>query len=55
MPKCVKICRVKFTCSNINAAIPGDYYFLSISIGRNKICIYIKILPITITQYNAIM
>jgi hypothetical protein len=25
-----KICRIKFNCSNANAAIHGNYYFLSI-------------------------
>jgi hypothetical protein len=27
MPKYVKICRIKFNCSNANAAIHGDYCF----------------------------
>jgi hypothetical protein len=52
MPKYVKICRIKFNCSNANAAIRGDYYFLSICIVRNKIRIYIKILALIITQYK---
>jgi hypothetical protein len=29
MPKCVKICRIKFNCSNAYAAIHGDYYFFA--------------------------
>jgi hypothetical protein len=39
----VKICGIKFNCSNANAAVHGDYYFLRICMVRNKICIYIKI------------
>jgi hypothetical protein len=33
MTKYVKIRRIKFNCSNANAAIHGDYYFLSIYIS----------------------
>jgi hypothetical protein len=36
----VKICRMKFNCSNANAGVREDYYFLSIYIARKKICIY---------------
>jgi hypothetical protein len=46
MPKYVKLCRLKFNCSNANAAIRGDYYFLSIYVVRNKIYIYIKYLAL---------
>jgi hypothetical protein len=48
MTKYVKICRIKFNCANANVEIHGDYYFLSIYIIRNKICIYIKILALLI-------
>jgi hypothetical protein len=39
LPKYVKICRIKFNCSNANAAIRGDSYVLSAYIVRNKIYI----------------
>jgi hypothetical protein len=47
MPKYVKICRIKFNCSNANSAVRGDYYFLSIYIVRNKELLYIKILALS--------
>jgi hypothetical protein len=46
------MCRIKFNCSNANAAICGDYYFLSNYIVRNKICIYIKILAPLMNEKN---
>jgi hypothetical protein len=39
----------RFTWGNANAAICGDYYFLNITIVRNKICIYIKIPALVIS------
>jgi hypothetical protein len=45
-----KIFRIKSSYSNANAAIRGDYYFLSIYIVSNKICIYVKILALLITD-----
>jgi hypothetical protein len=41
IPKCVKIYRMKFNCSNTNAAIREYYYCLSIYMARNNIYIYI--------------
>jgi hypothetical protein len=49
IPKCVKICRIKLNFSNDNAAIRGDYYFLSIYTVRNKICIYMKTLDLVMS------
>jgi hypothetical protein len=40
----------KKNCSNANAAVLGDYYFLNIYIVSNKICIYVKILALLITD-----
>jgi hypothetical protein len=50
MPKYLKICRIKFNYSSVNAAVHGDYYVLSMYIVCNKICIYIKILAVVITR-----
>jgi hypothetical protein len=54
MPKYVKVCRIKFNCSNANAAIRGDYYFLSIYVVRNEIYIYIEILAPLIAQVQIV-
>jgi hypothetical protein len=34
MPQYVKICRIKFSRSNANALVSGDYYILSTNIVR---------------------
>jgi hypothetical protein len=46
MPKHIEMHSIKFNCSNANAAIRGDYYFLSIYIARNEIYTYTKIVAV---------